>query len=44
MKKVWTLHTCRKVGRKSEACVWGQSWPLLIFLCMIKLGPWSEQS
>ena len=43
MKKVWTLHTNRKVGRKSEACVWGQSWPL-IFLCMIKLGPWSEQS
>ena len=41
VKNVWT--DTRESWERVKGEFRGQSWPLLIFLCMLKLRPWSEQ-
>ena len=41
MKNVWT--DTGESWERVKGEFRGQSWPLLIFLCMLKLRPWSEQ-
>lgn len=41
VKKVWT--DTGESWERVKGEFRGQSWPLLIFLCMLKLRPWGEQ-